>query len=72
MLLVNPASGGGRADRAALVDHARKRAIAVNVLQPGQRLAALVAEAVADGADALGIAGGDGSLAVVATAAHCF
>jgi diacylglycerol kinase family enzyme len=70
VLLVNPASGDGRADRAALVDHARERAIAVKVLQGGQRLAALVAEAVADGADALGMAGGDGSLAVVAKAAH--
>jgi diacylglycerol kinase family enzyme len=70
MLLVNPGSGDGRADRAALVDEARKRAIAVKVLRPGQLLAALVEEAVADGADALGIAGGDGSLAVVATAAH--
>ena len=70
MLLVNPASGDGRADRAALVDEARKRAIAAKVLQPGQLLAALVEEAFADGADALGIAGGDGSLAVVATAAR--
>jgi diacylglycerol kinase family enzyme len=70
VLLVNPASGDGRADRAALVDEARKRAIAVKVLQHGQPLTALVEEAVADGVDALGIASGDGSLAVVATAAH--
>jgi diacylglycerol kinase family enzyme len=70
VLLVNPASGDGRADRAALVDHARQRDITTKVLQPGQSLPALVAEAVADGADALGIAGGDGSLAVVAAAAH--
>jgi diacylglycerol kinase family enzyme len=70
VLLVNPASGDGRADRVALVDHARERDITTKVLQPGQSLAALVAEAVADGADALGVAGGDGSLAVVATAAH--
>src|SRR5512133_2872838 len=70
VLLVNPASGDGRADRAALVEHARERAIAVKALQRGQRLATLVAEAVADGADALGMAGGDGSLAVVAAAAH--
>src|SRR4029077_1639833 len=56
VLVVNPASGDGRADRAALVDEARKRAIAVKVIQPGQLLAALVEEAVADGADALGIA----------------
>ena len=36
---------------------------------PARSLARLVADAVADGADALGVAGGDGSLAVVAAAA---
>ena len=40
------------------------------VLRPGQHLAELVDEAVAGGADALGVAGGDGSLGVVATAAQ--
>ena len=39
------------------------------VLDPGQSLATLVDQAVAAGADALGMAGGDGSLAVVAGAA---
>ena len=39
------------------------------VLRPGDDLAALVDEAVARGADMLGVAGGDGSLAVVAAAA---
>jgi Diacylglycerol kinase catalytic domain len=39
------------------------------VLVPGQSLGALAGAAVADGADALGMAGGDGSLAVVAAAA---
>ena len=42
----------------------------MRVLVADQSLAALVAEAVADGADALGVAGGDGSLAVVAAVAH--
>jgi diacylglycerol kinase family enzyme len=70
VLLVNPGSGEGQADRAGLVDHARQRGITAKLLQPGQSLAALVAEAVADGTDALGVAGGDGSLAVVATAAR--
>jgi diacylglycerol kinase family enzyme len=42
----------------------------VILLRPDQSLAALVGEAVAAGADALGMAGGDGSLAVVAAAAH--
>ena len=69
VLLVNPRSGGGVAVRAAVPDLARRKGIEVVVLQPGQRLAELVAEAVARGADALGVAGGDGSLAVVAAAA---
>jgi hypothetical protein len=38
------------------------------MLAPGQSLAALAGTAVASGADALGMAGGDGSLAVVAAA----
>jgi diacylglycerol kinase family enzyme len=38
-------------------------------LEKGPSLAALASAAVADGADALGMAGGDGSLAVVAAAA---
>jgi len=70
VLLINTVSGGGKAERAALADHARTRDISVKFLQRGQSLSALVAEAVADGADALGVAGGDGSLAVVAAAAH--
>ena len=39
------------------------------VVRPDDDLATLVADAVARGADALGVAGGDGSLAVVAAAA---
>ena len=39
------------------------------ILRPGQNLAALTQAAVTNGADALGVAGGDGSLAVVAAAA---
>jgi len=42
----------------------------VIVLSPGQNLAALVDDAVTRGADALGMAGGDGSLAVVAAEAQ--
>jgi diacylglycerol kinase family enzyme len=70
VLLINTVSGGGKAERAALAEHARTRDISVKFLQRGQSLSTLVAEAVADGADALGVAGGDGSLAVVAAAAH--
>jgi diacylglycerol kinase family enzyme len=69
VLFVNPASGGGKAARAGLVEQALARSIDVVVLHPGEHLGELVAGAVADGADALGVAGGDGSLAVVAAVA---
>lgn len=69
VLFVNQRSGGGAARRAGVVERARDRGIEVVVLDPGQDLAALVDQAVASGADALGMAGGDGSLAVVAAAA---
>jgi diacylglycerol kinase family enzyme len=69
VLFVNPRSGGGKAARAHLTERARERGIDVVVLRPGDNLRALVDQAVADGADALGVAGGDGSLAVAAEAA---
>jgi diacylglycerol kinase family enzyme len=72
VLFVNPRSGGGKAERAALADRARERAIDVIVLGVGDSLPALVDRAVSDGADALGVAGGDGSLAVVAAAARAY
>jgi diacylglycerol kinase family enzyme len=72
VLFVNPRSGGGRAARASLAERARERGIDALVLGRHQDLAALVDEAVADGADALGMAGGDGSLAVAAAAARAY
>ncbi len=69
MLLVNPRSGGGAAERCGLVERAREQGIEVVVLGPGQSLAALAQTAAGSGADALGMAGGDGSLAVVAAVA---
>ena len=69
VIFVNPRSGGGKADCANLVEQARTRGIEVVVLGPNQDLAALAGEAVADGADMLGMAGGDGSLAFVASVA---
>ena len=70
VLFVNPRSGGGKAARAAVAERAQERDIEVILLSPSQNLARLVHEAVTRGADALGMAGGDGSLAVVATAAQ--
>jgi diacylglycerol kinase family enzyme len=70
MLFVNPNSGGGRAARAGVAERASERGIDVTVLGPQRSLATLVDDAVARGADALGSAGGDGSMAVVAAAAR--
>jgi diacylglycerol kinase family enzyme len=69
VLFINPRSGDGKAARAALADRARERGVEPVVFGPGDDLAALIATAVSSGADALGIAGGDGSLAPVAAAA---
>jgi diacylglycerol kinase family enzyme len=69
VLLINPRSGNGRATRVALAEHAREQGIEAVVVTPEQSLEGLVRDAVERGADALGMAGGDGSLAVVATAA---
>ena len=69
MLLVNPRSGGGKAARAGVAERARAKGIEVVIFTSGQDLTALAHGAVAAGADALGVAGGDGSLAIVAAAA---
>jgi len=69
VLFVNPRSGDGKAARAGLAERARAKGFEAVILAPGQDLAALAREAVTAGADALGMAGGDGSLAVVAAAA---
>lgn len=69
VLLINPRSGGGKAARAGLAERARERGIKPFVLGPKDDLAALIAEALDGGAGALGMAGGDGSLATVAAAA---
>ena len=69
VLFVNPRSGGGKAARTGLAKRASEKEIGVIILAPGQDLAALAREAVTGGADALGMAGGDGSLAVVAAVA---
>ena len=70
VLFVNPVSGGGKAARTAVADQAGERGVEAIVLTPDRSLATLVREAVARGADALGVAGGDGSLAVVAEIAR--
>ena len=68
-LFINPRSGDGKAERFNLAGEARERKIRPVVLGPDDDLAELVEAAVADGADALAMAGGDGSQAIVAEAA---
>jgi diacylglycerol kinase family enzyme len=68
-LLVNPRSGGGKAERVGLAAAARARGVRVHELAPGDDPRALARQAVAAGADAVGVAGGDGSLGLVAAVA---
>jgi diacylglycerol kinase family enzyme len=69
VVLINPRSGDGKAARLHLADEARRRGIEPVVLEPGDDLRALAEAAVTSGADVLGMAGGDGSQAIVATVA---
>jgi diacylglycerol kinase family enzyme len=69
VLIVNLKSGGGKAERHHLVEHCRERGIEVVVLHPGDDLEQLARAAVDAGADVIGMAGGDGSQALVATVA---
>ena len=66
---MNLKSGGGKAERFGLVDLCRQRNIEPIVLRPGDDLRQLAEDAVARGADVLGMAGGDGSQALVASVA---
>ncbi len=66
VLLYNPRSGDGKAARFHLADEARSRGIEPIELRPGDDLEQLVRDAVRGGADALAMAGGDGSQAIVA------
>jgi diacylglycerol kinase family enzyme len=71
-LIINLKSGGGKAERFDLAAQARRRGIEPIVLEPGDDLLELAEGAVARGAQAIGMAGGDGSQALVATvAARC-
>jgi diacylglycerol kinase family enzyme len=68
-LLVNPRSGGGKAERLGIAAAARARGVQVHELVPGDDPVALARQAVAAGADAVGVSGGDGSLGLVAAVA---
>ncbi|MFI6037471.1 diacylglycerol/lipid kinase family protein [Streptomyces sp. NPDC051315] len=68
-VLMNPRSGGGKVDRFGLVEKARAAGCRVALLDAGQDVAGLARQAVADGADLLAVAGGDGTQALVAEVA---
>ncbi|MEU6309393.1 diacylglycerol kinase family protein [Streptomyces sp. NPDC047014] len=70
-LIMNPRSGGGKVGRFDLAERARKLGAEVYVLDPDRPrdVAELARQAVRDGADLLGVAGGDGTQALVAAVA---
>ena len=69
VLIINPKSGGGKAQRFNLLEEARRRNLQTVLLEPGDDLRELATRAVVAGADVIGMAGGDGSQAIVATVA---
>ncbi|MFF4169706.1 diacylglycerol/lipid kinase family protein [Streptomyces sp. NPDC001744] len=71
VLIMNPKSGGGKVERFGLVERAEERGARVILLDPSEDtdVAELARRAVAEGADLLGVAGGDGTQALVAAVA---
>lgn len=69
VLFVNPGSGGGKAERFGLVEECTRRGIRPVVLELGQDWLQVVRDVAAGGADVLGMAGGDGSQAMVGAVA---
>ena len=67
-LIMNPRSGGGKVARFGLKEKAEAQGAQVALLDGPEivDVAALARKAVADGADLLGVAGGDGTQALVA------
>ncbi|MFJ5775408.1 diacylglycerol/lipid kinase family protein [Streptomyces sp. NPDC093094] len=70
VIIMNPRSGGGKVERFGLAERAERLGARVVLLEPdGPDAEALARQAVAEGADLLGAAGGDGTLAIVAAVA---
>ena len=69
VLIINLKSGGGKAERFDVAGKARRRGIEPVILRPGDDLLGLAEDAVDRGAGVIGMAGGDGSQALVATVA---
>jgi diacylglycerol kinase family enzyme len=69
VLIVNPKSGNGRAAAIDLIDTAQRLGVETVTMQPGDDLAVLARSLVDQRCDHLLMAGGDGSLAIVAEVA---
>jgi|tagenome__1003787_1003787.scaffolds.fasta_scaffold20984952_4 diacylglycerol kinase family enzyme len=69
VLLMNPKSGDGKAVKFDLVGECAARNVEAVVLGPDDDLLKLAEDAIAGGADVIGMAGGDGSQALIATVA---
>lgn len=69
VLIINRWSGDGKAEKYGLADEAKRLGIATVMLERGDDLVQLAHDAINSGADAIGMAGGDGSLALVASVA---
>jgi diacylglycerol kinase family enzyme len=68
-LIINPKAGDGRAIKAHIDELAPKQGITVIMTRPGVDVEVIAREAVAAGADVLGVSGGDGSIGAVAKVA---
>jgi diacylglycerol kinase family enzyme len=69
VLIINPKSGGGKAERFDLATEAKKRGVEPVLLERGSDLGELAERACSRGADVIGMAGGDGSQALLASIA---
>ncbi|WP_061451441.1 diacylglycerol/lipid kinase family protein [Streptomyces scabiei] len=73
-LIMNPRSGGGKVERFRLKERAERLGATVHLLDPAHHedVAVLARDAVRNGADLLGVAGGDGTQAQVAAIAAAY
>ena len=69
VLICNPKSGGGKVEKFGLIAMAEEMGVEVVLLEKGLDLAQLARDAIDRGADCIGMAGGDGSQALVASIA---
>lgn len=68
-LIINPKSGDGRAIKADIPAKATNSGINVVVTKKSDNITALAQNAVKNGADVLGVSGGDGTIGAIATVA---